>query len=107
MGMPVETTTVSVNRAENTDIQRPFAGGVQQVIDRQAVELGGNSQEGQARLWQALVMYFTCGQLGLSRRPPASRKEAQHWLTVKSFLSGRGVKPDSMGQINPRNPAGE
>ena len=60
-------------------------------------------QDGQARLWQALVMYFTCRQPGvsqpysftpvmrvpqasilvtastsISRRPPASRKEVQH-----------------------------
>ena len=39
MGMPVETTTVSVDRAENADIQRPFTGGVQQVIDRQTAEV--------------------------------------------------------------------
>lgn len=39
MGMPVETTPVSVNGTENTDIQRPFAGGVQQVIDGQAAEV--------------------------------------------------------------------
>lgn len=37
--MPVETTTISVNRAENTDIQRPFAGGIQQVIDSLAAEV--------------------------------------------------------------------
>src|SRR5690606_5012932 len=76
-------------------------------------------QDGQALLWQeALVIYFTCGQPGLSqpysltpvmrvpqasilvtastsisRSPPASRKEVQHWLAVNSLLSGRGRKP--------------
>lgn len=39
MGMPVETTTVRMDSAENADIQRPFAGGVQQVIDGQAAEV--------------------------------------------------------------------
>ncbi|CAD5743974.1 Uncharacterised protein [Escherichia coli] len=39
MRMPVETTTISVNSAENADIQRPFAGGIQQVIDCQAAEV--------------------------------------------------------------------
>ncbi len=88
-------------------------------------------QEGQARLWQALVMYLTCVQLALSqpnsftpvirvpqasifvtastsisRRPPASRKEAQHWLAVNSFLSGRGLKSETTRQINSRLPAG-
>ena len=39
MRVPVETTTVSVDSAENTDIQRPFTGGVQQVIDGEAAEV--------------------------------------------------------------------
>lgn len=39
MGMPVETTTISVDGAENADIQRPFVGGIQQVIDSQAAEV--------------------------------------------------------------------
>lgn len=39
MRVPVETTTVSVDGAENTNIQRPFTGGVQQVIDRQTAEV--------------------------------------------------------------------
>lgn len=39
MRMPAETTTISVNGAENADIQRPFAGGIQQVIDGQAAEV--------------------------------------------------------------------
>lgn len=143
MGMPVESPAISVNSAENADIQRPFSGGIQQVIDgqaaevvkqpavdlkqrpqrigqgedemypvavRQAVKLSGNPevsglfpQEGQARPWQALVIYLTWWQSGLSqpysftpvmrvpqasilvtastsisRRPPASRKEVQH-----------------------------
>ena len=39
MGMPVETTTVSVDGAENADIQRTFASGVKQVIHRQAAEV--------------------------------------------------------------------
>lgn len=39
MRMPVESQAVSVERAENADNQRPFAGGVQQVINRQAAEV--------------------------------------------------------------------
>lgn len=39
MGMPVESPTVSVDSAENADIQRPFAGGVKQVIDGEATEV--------------------------------------------------------------------
>ncbi len=39
MGMPVETTTIRVDGAENADIQRPFSSGVQQVIDSQAAEI--------------------------------------------------------------------
>ncbi|EOS92805.1 hypothetical protein ETR_22486 [Erwinia tracheiphila PSU-1] len=36
----------------------------------------------------------------------ASRKDAQHGLAVNSFLSGRGLKPESTWQINPRCPGG-
>ncbi len=39
MGMPVESSSVRMDGAENADIQRPFAGGVQQVIDREAAEV--------------------------------------------------------------------
>lgn len=39
VGMPVETTTISVDSAENADIQCPFAGGVQQVIDGEATDV--------------------------------------------------------------------
>lgn len=39
MGMPVESSAVGVDRAENADIQPAFAGGIQQVINRQAAEV--------------------------------------------------------------------
>lgn len=39
MGMPVESSSVRMDGAENADIQRPFAGGVQQVIDGEAAEV--------------------------------------------------------------------
>lgn len=124
--MPVETTAVRMNRAENADIQRTFACGVQQVINRQsaevvkqpainleqrpeqigegenqmypvavrqAVELRGNPQvvaflpqEGQALLWQALVMYFIGWQPGLSQ--PYFFTSVMR--VPQSFLSGRG-----------------
>lgn len=35
----------------------------------------------------------------ISRRPRTSRNEVRYWLAVNSFLSGRGVKPESMKQI--------
>lgn len=35
VGMPVETTIVRMDSAENTDIQSTFVGGTQQVIDCQ------------------------------------------------------------------------
>lgn len=170
MRVPVETTTVSVDGAENTNIQRPFTGGVQQVIDRQtaevveqpavdlkqgperigksedqvypvavrqAVKLSGNPQVGglfaaggagaavagigdvfymrtaalsqpnsftpAMRVPQASIL--VTASTSMSRRPPASRKDVQHWLAVKSFLSGRGVKPDSMKQIKQQSSA--
>lgn len=39
MRVPVESSAVRVDGAENTDIQRPFSGGVQQIIDGQAAEV--------------------------------------------------------------------
>jgi hypothetical protein len=39
VGMPVETTTLRVNGAEHNNIQRTFAGGVQQVIDIRPAEV--------------------------------------------------------------------
>ncbi len=42
----------------------------------------------------------------ISRRPPASRKDVQHWLAVNNFLSGRELKPETTGQINSLCPTG-
>jgi hypothetical protein len=39
MRVPVEATTVRMNSAENTDIQSPFPGRMQQVINRQTAEV--------------------------------------------------------------------
>jgi|GEM_PF-4899636 len=39
MGMPVETTPIGVDGAENADIQPAFTGGIQQIIDRQTAEI--------------------------------------------------------------------
>ncbi|CAK8739228.1 hypothetical protein SODG_002834 [Sodalis praecaptivus] len=57
MGMPVEPPAVRMDGAENTDIQRPFAGGVQQVIHRQAAEvvkeLAVNYKQGPERIGES------------------------------------------------------
>jgi hypothetical protein len=37
--IPVEPSAISVNSAENADIQCPFSRGVQQVINRQTAEV--------------------------------------------------------------------
>jgi len=37
--MPVESSAVGMDNAENADIQPAFAGSVQQVINRQAAEV--------------------------------------------------------------------
>ena len=39
VGMPIETTTVRMDSAENTDIQSTFAGSIQQIIDRQTADV--------------------------------------------------------------------
>ncbi len=39
MRVPVESSSVRMDGAENTDIQRPFAGGVQEVIDGESAEV--------------------------------------------------------------------
>lgn len=39
MRMPVESSVVGMNRAENADVQSAFSGSKQQVIDRQAAEV--------------------------------------------------------------------
>ncbi len=155
MRMPVETTAIRVDGAEDTGFQPPFSGGIQQILHRQTahviqqpavafehrpqrVRQGEDQvypaqsgrrfscvaihrsvaffpQDGQARLPHELVTYLTWGQSGLSqlysftpsirvpqasilvtastsisRRPPASRKDVQHWLAVNRRFSGRG-----------------
>ncbi len=145
VGMPVETTTVSVDGAENADIHPASAGRSERLTSNSGYSKSGRVKtrciqsqsgrraerqsryrwlEGQVRQWRALVMYFTCGQAELSlpysftpvmkisqasilvtastsisRRPRTSRNEIRYWLAVNSFLSGRGVKPESMKQI--------
>lgn len=39
MRVPVESSSVRMDGAENTDIQGPFAGGVQEIIDGEAAEV--------------------------------------------------------------------
>lgn len=39
MRVPVESSSVRMDGAKNADIQPPFAGGIQQIIDRQAAEV--------------------------------------------------------------------
>lgn len=39
MRVPVESSSVRMDDAENTDIQCPFAGGVQEIIDGEAAEV--------------------------------------------------------------------
>ncbi len=155
MRMPVETTAIRMDGAEDTGFQTPFPGCIQQILHRQTahviqqpavafehrpqrVRQGEDQctqsqsgrrfscvaihrsvaffpQDGQARLPHELVTYLTWGHSGLSqlysftpsirvpqasifvtastsisRRPPASGKDVQHWLAVNRRFSGRG-----------------
>lgn len=155
MRMPVETTAIRVDGAEDTGFLPPFPGGIQQILHRQTAHViqqppvafehrpqrvrqgedqmypvavrktiqlcrypqvcGLFPQDGQARLPHELVTYLTWGHSGLSqlysftpsirvpqasifvtastsisRRPPASVKDVQHWLAVNRRFSGRG-----------------
>ena len=145
MRMPVETTAIRVDGAEDTGFQPPFSGGIhrfstarrhtsfssQRLLSNTGHSVSGRvktrctqsqsgrrfscvavhrsvaffPQDGQARLPHELVTYLTWGQSGLSqlysftpsirvpqasilvtastpisRKPPASRKDVQHWL---------------------------
>ena len=156
MRMPVETTAIRVDGAEDTGFQPPrFRAAYsrfstarrhtlfssQRLLSNTGHSVSGRvktrctqsqsgrrfscvavhrsvaffPQDGQARLPHELVTYLTWGQPGLSqlysftssirvpqasifvtastptsRRPPASRKDVQHWLAVNRRFSGRG-----------------
>ena len=44
----------------------------------------------------AAEWHLVTASASISRRPPASGKDVQHWLAVNRRFRGRGVKPDNM-----------
>ncbi len=160
MRMPVETTAIRVDGAEDTGFQPPFSGGIQQILHRQTArhsaatvafehrpqrvrqgerpDVPSRSQEDDSAVllstglwpsfrrtgrhgcrmsWSGTLRADSPGyhtrtllhpvsvcrngilvtaSTSISRRPPASGKDVQHWLAVNRRFRGRGVKPDNM-----------
>lgn len=71
VGMPVETTTIRMDSAENTDIQSQSGRRLSWVAIHRSVAF--LPQEGQARLWQALVMYLIADSWDYRSHIPSRR----------------------------------